>query len=332
MSDASITNDNGCSQHLPALTSKSTDQTAVQRADHEFERAAVYAAASKSAATKRAYASDFATYAKWCAPRDLSALPTTSGTLSTYLSALADEGKKVATVRRALAAITYAHRLRGLPAPGDESTKAVMAGIRRELGVKPEQKQPATVETIRKLLKLIPGTVAGARDRALLLLGFAGALRRSELVGLEFRDLERQAEGLVLHLRRSKTDQEGAGRTIAIPRDGKLKVVEALDAWLNVAGITAGPLFRSVNKAGQVGPKLSDGSVAAILKRYATRAGLDPDLFAGHSLRAGFVTSALAHGADAFRVMDVTGHRDVRTLKGYDRRAKFLKHAGRSFL
>jgi integrase len=184
------------------------------------------------------------------------------------------------------------------------------------------------------MLEQLPDTLIGRRDRAILLIGFAAALRRSELSELQLADLELHPDGLILHIRRSKTDQESAGAEIPVPRGGKLRPVEALEAWLGGAEITEGPVFRSIRKGGRVsGNRLSGNAIAEIVKRYAGAAGLDPVLFSGHSLRAGFVTSALEHGADIFKVMDVTRHKRVETLKGYDRRAKaFRNHAGDGFL
>ena len=151
---------------------------------------------------------------------------------------------------------------------------------------------------------------------------------------MDVADLEETAEGLLVSIRRSKTDQEGAGDFVSIPHGSRLRPVAALQAWLQAAGITEGPIFRSIRKGGSVTPeRLSDRSVAQIIKRRAEAAGFDPNLFSGHSLRAGFVTSALHHGADILRVMDVTRHREVSTLKTYDRRAKaFKQHAGEAFL
>ena len=210
----------------------------------------------------------------------------------------------------------------------------MLRGIRRRIGVAVDRKAPATAHAIARMLKRIPDTLAGKRDRALLLLGFAAALRRSELVALQLADLERTEAGLIVHIRRSKTDQEGEGHQVAVPRGLKLKPVEAIDAWLAAAAIADGPLFRPIAKGGRVlGGALTDRSVADIIKRCAKAAGLDPEIFSGHSLRAGFVTSALESGADVLKVMDVTRHRDVKTLKAYDRRAKaFRNHAGKGFL
>jgi integrase len=184
------------------------------------------------------------------------------------------------------------------------------------------------------MLKRMPDTLTGKRDRALLLLGFAAALRRSELVALNLADLERTDGGVLIHIRRSKTDQEAHGHVVPIPRGGKLRVIEALDAWLAAAGIDDGFVFRPIRKGGslQVTP-LTDHAVARIIKRHAKAAKLDPDQFSGHSLRAGYVTEALANGADVLRVMDQTRHTSVQTLKGYDRRARAFKdHSGKGFL
>ena len=217
---------------------------------------------------------------------------------------------------------------------GLEAVKAVLRGVRRTLGVKVDAKAPLTADLVAKALRKLPSDLGGLRDRALLLVGFAAALRRSELVGLDIADIEKTAEGVFLHIRRSKTDQDGAGQTIAIAAGGKLGVLDALSAWLAASGIVEGPVFRGVSRHGHVGDcALTGFAVAGIVKRAALRAKLDPALFSGHSLRAGFVTSALASGADLFRVMDVTRHRRTETLRIYDRRAKAFKdHAGRKFL
>src|SRR5215218_4655178 len=166
------------------------------------------------------------------------------------------------------------------------------------------------------------------------LLGFSAALRRSELVALDVADLVPDRDGLRLMIRRSKTDQEGAGQEIAVPHGRHLKPVEAVRSWLRAAGITEGPVFRPVSRAGTVrGARLTDQSIANIVKRYATAAGLDPAAFSGHSLRAGFVTTAAERNVELTRIMDVTRHRDVRTVTTYVRRANLFKgHAGASFL
>ena len=293
-----------------------------------------YARSEKSAGTRKAYEADLRHFSAWCAKVGSAFVPSTPDTVSAYLAALADDGKSASTIMRRLAAIAYAHRRLDLVDPTEtERVKQVLRGIRRTIGTAPKQKAPATVKYVRAMLKALPDTIIGKRDRALLLIGFGAALRRSELVALDVTDIERQPEGILVRIARSKTDQEGAGQSVAIPR-GKLKVIEALDAWLAAAAITSGPIFRPINKGGRVLPnRLTDQSVALVMKHRAAAAKLDPALFAGHSLRAGFVTSALEDGADTLRVMDQTRHRSVETLRKYDRRAKaFVAHAGKGFL
>jgi site-specific recombinase XerD len=297
--------------------------------------AAGYAAEEKAAATRRAYRSDWGHFQAWCKSKKADPLPASPATVAAYLAQLADAGRKPSTIARKLAAIAYAHKLKGLDKPtASEAVHAVLRGIRRRVGVAAVQKAPATARAIAAMLEHIPDTLIGRRDRAILLIGFAAALRRSELAALNVADIEQHTDGLLLRIRRSKTDQEGAGAQIPIPRGRRLKPVEALEAWLVAAQITGGPVFVSVGKGDRIsGRRLSGNAIGEIVKRYAAAAGFDAREFAGHSLRAGFVTSALEDGADLFKVMDVTRHRRVETLKGYDRRAKtFRNHAGEGFL
>jgi len=173
------------------------------------------------------------------------------------------------------------------------------------------------------------------RNRAVLLLGFAGAFS-SELVALNVDDLEETAEGMLVTLRRSKTDQEGFGRRVAIPRGEIACPVAALRAWLDAAGITEGAIFRRIfNKRAQrvTDRRLAPRNVAAIVKQGAARLGFDPSTFGGHSLRAGFVTSAVKRGANLIKITDVTGHKSLEMLKTYSRDAEaFVGHAGAGLL
>jgi site-specific recombinase XerD len=328
---------------MPTLPVPRGGQPAV--ATDALQRAADYAAASKSTATRRAYQSDFNHFAAWCALSGETPLPASAGIVAAYLASLADAGLKASTITRRCAAIACAHRLAGCEPPtAAEPVKAVLRGIRRTIGAAVTGKAPATARAIQAMLRRIPDTPAGKRDRALLLIGFSAALRRSELVALNLADIETVPEGIIVHVRRGKTDQEGQGAAIAIPRGSKLKPVEALTAWLDArkssipVNLTpdvkaAMPLFISIAKGGRPGGRLSGRAVALIVKRWAGAAKLDPALFAGHSLRAGFVTSALEAGADTFKIMDVTRHKRVETLRIYDRRAKaFKNHAGKEFL
>jgi integrase len=271
----------------------------------------------------------------WCSARGVESMPATPETVKVFLASQAIGGTKSSTLGRRIAAIRYAHKLAGFEPPtNSELVKVELRGIRRAIGAAPERKDAATADRVGDMVALIPDTLAGLRDRALLLLGFAGAFRRSELVALTVADLSETQAGLRVIIRKSKTDQEGAGQEIAIPSGGRLRAVEAVKAWLAAAKIESGPVFRSVNRGGRVLPDaLTDRSAALIVKAYAQRAGLDPAAYAGHSLRAGFLTSAADAGANVFKMMEVSRHKSVDTLRGYVRRADlFRDHAGATFL
>ena len=245
-----------------------------------------YALAEKSPATRRAYRSDFAAFTAWCAGRTLDPIPAAPETVAAFIADQANAGLRASTLGRRVAAIAYAHSLAGLEPPtNSKAVRVVLGGIRRKIGTRPTQKAPATAERIAAMLAGLPDTLTGKRDRALLALGFAGAFRRSELVALELADLAVETEGVRVHIRHSKTDQEGRGQEIAIPRGTKLQPVRAVQDWLKAAKIEDGPVFRSIDRHGRIGATLSAQSVALIVKRHAEAAGLDPQEFAGHSLR-----------------------------------------------
>jgi site-specific recombinase XerD len=293
-----------------------------------------YVLASKSANTIRAYRSDAKAFAAWCSSHGLEALPASEGAVASHLAALAQSGLRASSIARKRAAIAYLHSAAGFDSPTrTPAIRAVIAGIRRSIGVAPVRKAPATAEAISAMLGDDPTSLREFRDRALIALGFAGALRRSELVGLNVEDLEDTPEGVFIHIRRSKGDQEGQGQIVAIPFGAAIRPVRCVKDWIEASGITSGAIFRSLRKGGKIGGRLSSSAVATIIKNRAYAIGLDDKVFAGHSLRSGFVTSALSAGADILRVMDVTRHRQVNTLKVYDRRAKaFQDHAGAAFL
>ncbi|MHC1998847.1 site-specific integrase (plasmid) [Methylobacterium sp. CM6241] len=310
-----------------------------------------YQRASKADATVRAYRGDAAAFGAWCSRFGFQSLPASAHAIAEFLVHEAEAGRAVSTIGRRLAAIRYAHKLAGLVDPtADEGIHATMKGIRRKVGVRPTQKSPATAEVITAMMQHVPPGLAGKRDKALLALGFAGAFRRSELAALDVADLREDTDGLRVMVRRSKTDQEGRGIEKAIPHGRFIRPVALVQDWLASAGITEGPVFRPVSRSGRVrgasksgsisgaetsaaASRLTDRSIGDLVKHYAALAGFDPALFAGHSLRAGFVTSAADRGADLTRIMDVSGHRDPRTVVGYIRRANAFKgHAGSGFL
>jgi integrase len=212
---------------------------------------------------------------------------------------------------------------------------AALKGIRRAHGTAPAKKKAATADIIKEMVRHCPHTLTGQRDRALLLLGFAGAFRRAELVALTVNDLVFVDDGLRVTIRQSKTDPEGAGQVLAIPHGSVLFCpVTALRNWLAVAGIEAGAVFRAVGKGNRIGvAALSDKSVAKRVKHYAGHIGLDSADFAAHSLRAGFVTSAAEAGASIFKMAEVSRHRSTDVLAGYVRSANLFKaHAGADLL
>jgi site-specific recombinase XerD len=296
-----------------------------------------FARAEKASATRKAYRSDFDAFRAWCAGRSVASLPAEPGTVAAFLAAEASRGIKPSSIGRRVAAIRYAHKLAGHDEPptNSEIVEATVRGIRRTLGAAQVHKAPATADRIVAMVTVAPrADLKGLRDRAPLLLGFAGAFRRSELVALDVADLEFCDGGMRVRIRRSKTDQEGAGATIAIVGGSIACPVKAVRAWLQASGITTGPLFRAVTKGGRIsGARLSDRSVANVVKAGAGRVGLNARDFSGHSLRSGFLTSAALRGASIFKMMDVSRHKSMDTLRGYVRDADlFRDHAGAGLL
>ena len=285
--------------------------------------ARAYVAQSIPESTQRAYRADWDSFAGWASEKGAKALPAAPATVAAYV---ADRAQSVrpGTLRRALAAIAKAHKLAGHPNPCTaEPVPSTMKGIERTVGTSTVGKAPATLEAIERMVSTCaPNTLEGLRNRAMLLVGFAGAFRRAELVSLEVRDLAWSADGVVVTVRRSKTDQTGAGQTKPIPFvSGRLCAATALKAWLTACGLLSGPVFRGLYRNGAAREAgLTPQSVALIIKAACVRVGLDPALYSGHSLRAGHVTEARARGVADSDTMAVTGHRRVETLDVYDRR------------
>jgi len=301
----------------------------------ELALALEFARAEKSASTRRAYRSDFEAFRKWCEARNLSALPAAPNTLAAFIATEAKRGIKVSSLERRLCGIRYAHLLAGHSPPNQsEAVKATFRGVRRTIGSAAKRKEPITAERIRAMVKHAPNNLFGLRDRALLLLGFAGAFRRSELVGLDVSDLKEIPPGLQVHIRHSKTDQEHLGQIIGILRGTDECPIKAVKVWLKASVITCGLVFRSISKGGRVsGHRLTDRAVAEIVKFYAQQIGLDPASVSAHSLRAGFLTSAAQNGASVFKLMDVSRHKSVDSLSGYIRDLNtFDGHAGTRLL
>lgn len=303
------------------------------------EDARAFAAAATAPATRRAYASDWRVFTAWCTQHGVVALPTTPAVVALFLTAQAKAGRRPSTLERRLAAIGYRHREAGLPPPtamvGAMAIEQVMRGIRTTLGTTPVRKRAATADVLRTLLATITGdALRDRRDRALLAFGFASAMRRSELSALRVEHLDWGHDGVRVHIPRSKGDQEGRGRTIAVPRGLRVRPVLALEVWMGAAGITEGFVFRRVAKGGRVlAAGLSGDAIAQIVKARAAAAELDPAVFAAHSLRSGFLTSAAEHRASLFKMRDQSGHKSLDVLEGYVQAADlFQDHAGAGFL
>ena len=287
-------------------------------------RARAFLEAAKAHNTRRAYRSDWRHFEAWCRSHGLVCLPAASETVALYLTALAADHKP-SSLQRRLTSITKAHQVAGFPTPASMQNAVVsetLKGIRRTLGTAQTGKEPLLTADILKMLAVLDDGLLGCRDRALLLVGFAGGFRRSELVSLEVEDVSETADGLVIRVRRSKTDPQAKGTTIALPYGSSAATcpVRSYRAWIAAARITAGAAFRSIDRYGRVGRNpMNTGSVARLIKRAARAAGLDPAGYAGHSLRAGFATQAFLNGAAEISILRQTSHKSLNTLRKYIR-------------
>src|SRR5579872_4388051 len=278
--------------------------------------------ASKAENTIRGYQTDWRDFCNWCEGHGICPLPATPETVASYIAERAGH-LKPGSIQRRLNAIAEAHKAVGLESPTSAGmVRNTFRGIKRTMGTAPLQRTAALTDDIRAMVDHTDEGLIGARDRALILLGFAAAFRRSELVSLDIEDCAFGKDGLTVMLRRSKTDQQGAGRKIGIPYGSNPETcpVRTVQGWIEHAAVTTGPLFRSINRHGQVQPgRLSGIDVARVVKKLADRAGLDSAEYAGHSLRAGHVTAAAIAGASERSIMNQTGHRSVQMVRKYIR-------------
>ncbi|MBI1213759.1 MAG: tyrosine-type recombinase/integrase [Alphaproteobacteria bacterium] len=277
---------------------------------------------SKATNTRRAYRADWADFSTWCEKYRRPSLPASPDTVAYYLADRSQE-LKTSTIQRRLATIAEAHRTAGLESPTKSAqVKLVWAGIRREKGTAQAHKKPTLTKHIRAMVEHLPENLLGVRDRALILLGFAGAMRRSELVGLDVTDVALSDEGLVVMIRKSKTDQSGSGRKIGIPFGSNEETcpVRAVLAWIDEAEIEEGALFRAVNKHGHVSDtRLSDRAVANVVQRSLRAAGKSSRGYAAHSLRAGLITQAAMSGVSERAIQDQSGHKSLVVMRRYIR-------------
>lgn len=283
-----------------------------------------YSAVGIAPNTVRAYRSGWRCFERWCAAHRLGALPASPLTIATYLANRAGSLKS-SSLALHVAAIRQAHLSEGFDSPtrGPE-VSAVLRGIRRHHGAGTTKKLALTVPELGAVVAVIEDDLRGRRDRALLLLGFSGGFRRSELVGLDVSDLFFRDEGVVVSLRRTKTDQEQRGRLVAIAHGLRPETcpVQALDRWVTAAGAAAGPLFRAIDRHGAIGRRRLNGrAVARVVQARGRAAGLDPVLLGGHSLRSGLVTAAAKARIEERDIAGTTGHKNLTVLRGYIQQA-----------
>jgi len=279
--------------------------------------------------TREVYSRDWQAFSRWCDDLGLPNLPSSPEVVACYFTSLAMRDFRVTTIRRHSAAIAAAHRESGYPTPTTHpAIRELLRGITRKLGTPPKPVDALLSEDIKCMAEALPDTLIGTRDRALILLGFAGAFRRSEIVGLNVEDISYRDEGLVVLLRRSKTDQKGEGRWVGIPhgKNPDTCPVTALRFWLECSGISECAIFRGLDRHGNiVSERLSRRSVGDIIKRAAETAGLDPSRYSGHSLRSGHCTQASRAGVVEHIIAQQTGHRSLATLKRYIRLGRLFE-------
>lgn len=314
-----------------------TDDDLQRRLKETANRARRYFRSARAPATVRAYASDLADFETWCKVEagGLSTLPSSPETVALYISDLAGRGLKASTITRRLTAVSVLHKSAGMDSPAaDERVKDILKGIKREHGSFQKGAAPLLTPTIKRMLLAMPRKTeaqkkAAARDAALLLVGYAGAFRRSEISSLCIEDVEFVEDGATVLLRRSKTDQEGRGRKRALPYGSHPETcpVRNLRRWLEVLGAEEGPLFRPIDRHGNMKySALSDRSVCETVKKRAQAAGLDRDRYSGHSLRAGLATAASAAGVSQKIIMEQGDWKSVQTVMRYVREGTLFKN------
>lgn len=297
-------------------------------------RARVFLRASKAESTLRGYRSDWSHFCAWCVSNGAESLPAVPDTVGVYLSSLADQ-LKVGSLQRRVNAISQAHQAAGFPSPTHTAiVRGIMRGIRREKGSANVAKDALLTEHIRAMVAdCNPDTIIGLRDRTALLLTFGGALRRSEAVALNVEDLA-FSEGLVVKLRRSKTDQEGHGQEIVIlyGTDAETCPVRTVQLWLERTGITSGPVLRSIRN-GQVQARALDAwIIARIVKLHCQAAGVDPAKVSGHSLRSGHATAASLGGCPDGLIQNQLRHARADQTRRYVRVAQRFRQTSSRFL
>lgn len=292
--------------------------------------------ASMAANTVRAYARDWRQWLDYAEAHGLEAMPAEPAHVCAFLASYGRE-HKATTTQRAAMAIGKAHRLAGLANPIEhEHVRRTIAGLRRTKGTAPRQAAPLCTDEIARLVASCTTDSRGIRDRALLLVGYVGAFRRSELVALNVVDLEPRPEGTLVRIRRSKVDQDGRGRLKTLPyatSRPELCAVRAVTAWTKAVDLGDGPLWRGIDRHGNLSTgRLSVDAVADIIKRHAEQAGINPERISPHSLRAGHVTEAKRNDAPDLAVMNQTHHARSESIVGYVREGDPFRHTSAKHL
>lgn len=282
-----------------------------------------FASSARAEATRKAYRLDLRTFWGWCRSAGLEPFPADPNTIRRYVTHLGTTGHKVATIERKVAAISKAHRSRGLESPTRSGlVSEVLAGIRNRLGAPQKQAQPLDPGDILRVANSLPATLRGHRDRLILTLGFVIGARCDDLARVRVENIQDTTEGLLITLPRGKTDQAGQGRLVGIPyqSDPIGCPVRAVRAWLAASNLTNGPLIRAVDRYGNLSAEsMTARNISEAVTRMSADAGLK-GRYTGHSLRAGFCTTAARLGRSEHAIMAVTGHRSADTLRRYIRR------------
>jgi len=289
---------------------------------------------SKANNTVRAYKSDFRDFGLFCAKNGFKALPSEPKVVSLYLTYLSTKDSKMSTLKRRLVSIGVIHRLKGhyLDTKHPSIIENIL-GIRRRKGSIQKGKKPILINNLKQLINVIDEQndedIKKLRDRSIILVGFSGGFRRNEIVSLDFNDLDFVDEGLKIQIRRSKTDQFGEGSVKALPYfdSSQYCPVTSLKKWLEVSKIRSGPIFRRFIKGSKLSEnRLTDQTVALLIKKYLQLAGIDSKNYSAHSLRSGFATSAAESGAEERSIMAMTGHKSTEMVRRYIKEANLFKN------
>ena len=289
---------------------------------------------SKASNTVRAYKSDFSDFGLFCAQNGFKSLPSEPKVVSLYLTHLSTKDAKMSTLKRRLVSIGVIHKLKGhyLDTKHPSIIENIM-GIKRRKGSFQKAKKPILINSLKLIINAIDQQnkqeIKKFRDRSIILIGFSGGFRRNEIVSLDYDDLDFVTEGLKINLRRSKTDQFGEGFTKALPYfdTSQYCPVISLKNWLDISKITSGPVFRRFLKGSKLSEnRLTDQTVAILIKEYLNLAGINSKNYSGHSLRSGFATSAAESGVEERNIMAMTGHKSTEMVRRYIKEANLFKN------